>query len=368
LRSLSATSKIPGVSVLSFKYRIRSGARHLRRHAIACNQVWNFCVSTQRESERRWKGDKRAPYLGAFDFVRLTTGAAADLGLHSDTVNQICRQFTKARDTKRKCPKFRASFGSKRALGWLPFIPRATKIDGDAAIYLKRRFRFWKSRDVEGEYRAGNFVEDARGRWYVVFQCEVPDNLDAGSAVVGIDLGLKELAALSTGEKIPAIQHYRRYEAKLAVAQRARNKKRSRAIHAKIANARRHHLHEQSNRIVQGNRLIAVGNVSPSKLAKTRMAKSILDASWSSFRHMLRYKAARRQAVYVDVDERWTSQVCSACGAMPPERPKGIADLGMRAWECSGCGTFHDRDVNAARNILRLGLEHQPPAGGIVAL
>lgn len=356
------------MSIISFKFRVKSGERHLRRHMVACNQVWNFCVSTQREAERRWKGDKRVRYPSAFDLIRLTTGVAADLGLHSDTVGQICRQFAKSRDTKRRCPRFRASFGGKRALGWLPFIPRATKLDADAAVYLKRRFPFWKSREIEGEYRFGHFVEDARGRWYVVFQCEVVDDLPTGSGTIGIDLGLKDLATLSSGEKIPALRHYRKYEAELAIAQRARNKKRARAIHAKVANARRHHLHEQSARIARENKLIVVGDVNAARLKRTKMAKSVSDAGWSSFRHMLRYKAARRQAVYVEADERWSSQTCSACGCIPVSSPKGMGALGMRRWDCSDCGALHDRDVNAARNILRVGLEHRPPAGGIAIL
>jgi putative transposase len=356
------------LSLISFKFRIKTGERHLRRHAIACNQVWNFCVATYREAERRRAGDQRVCYPRAFDLIRLTTGVGAELGLHSDTVGQICRRFAQNRETAGRCPRFRASFGAKRALGWIPFIPRATKLDGDAAVYLKRRFRFWKSRDVEGEFRFGHFVEDARGRWYVVIQCEVPDDLPTGNGAVGIDLGLKDLATLSDGQKVPALQHYRRYESKLATAQRARNKKRVRAIHAKIANARRHHLHEQSTRIVRENSLIVVGNVNAASLAKTRMAKSVLDAGWSSFRHMLRYKARRHGAVFIEADERYSSQTCSACGTIPASSPKGMGALGMRRWECSECGASHDRDVNAARNILRVGLEHQPPAGDIAAL
>lgn len=352
------------MSIITFKFRIKSGERQLRHHAIACNQVWNFCVTTQRERDRRRAGDKRVGPLSAFDFIKLATGCSVSLGIHSDTVSAICRQFVKSRDAHGVCPRFRASFGGKRALGWTPFIERNIKLTAAAVTYLKRRYRFWSSRDVEGELKCGAFVEDARGRWYVTFACEVPDNLPVGQSIVGIDLGLKELATLSNGDKVPALQHYRQYEAQLGVAQRARNKKRVRAIQAKIANARRHHLHEQSTRIARENRLIAVGNVSASQLAKTRMAKSVLDASWGIFRDMLRYKAARRQAVYVDVDERWTSQTCSECGSLPPTRPRGIAGLGIRHWECSECGSSHDRDVNAARNILRAGLEHQPPAGG----
>lgn len=355
------------MSIITFKYRVKSGDSALRRHGIACNQVWNFCADTQHEAERRRQGDKQILWPTAFDLIRLTTGAAAGLGLHSDTVGQICRQFVKSRDQHGRCPRFRASFGRKRALGWVPFIPRAVKIDDGTVTYRKRRFRFWRSRDVEGDLKCGSFVQDARGRWYITLAAEVADNLPTGNGKVGIDLGLKELATLSNGDKVPALQHYRRYEAALGSAQRARNKKRVRAIHAKIANARHHHLHEQSTRIVRENSLIVVGNVNAAALKKTRMAKSVSDAGWSAFRHMLRYKASRHGAVFIEADERFSSQTCSTCGTLPQSRPRGIAGLGIRRWECSDCGASHDRDVNAALNILRVGLEHQPPAGEIAA-
>jgi len=345
------------MSILTFKFRVKDATtgKHLGRLAVATNQAWNFCVATQREAERRRSAGMNVRWPTAFDLIKLCTGSAADLGLHSDTVSAVCRQFAKSRDQHRKRPRFRASFGSKRALGWVPFIPRAVRIDGDAAIYLKYRYRFWMHRDIEGEFLSGCFVEDARGRWHACFQCEVADDLLIGNGEVGIDLGLKDLATLSTGEKIPALRHYRKHEAALARAQRAGQRKRARAIAAKIANARRHHLHEQSARIARENALIVVGNVSASRLGRTKMAKSIYDAGWTSFRTMLRYKAARRRAVYVDADERWSSQLCSACGCLPASRPKGVAQLGVRSWECSDCGTVHDRDHNAALNILASG-------------
>jgi transposase len=86
------------------------------------------------------------------------------------------------------------------------------------------------------------------------------------------------------------------------------------------------------------------------------MAKSVLDASWTDARTTLRYKVSRHGGTFREIDERFTSQVCSACGILPASRPKGIADLGVREWRCSACGEIHDRDVNAARNIRALGL------------
>ena len=356
--------------ILTYRYRIKDATvgKHLERHRRAVNFVWNYCCNIQRQTQSRWKNGQNVRWPTAFDLIKLCTGAAAELGLHSDTVQTICRQFAASRDAKRKCPRFRASGGPKRALGWIPFIPRAVRITDDCISYLKRPFRFWKSRELEGEFKAGCFAQDARGRWYVSLQCEVTEDLPTGNGSIGIDLGLKTLATCTDGSKIPALQHYRQYEKALGVAKRAGNKNRVKTIHAKIANTRRHHLHVESTRIVRENKLIFVGNVSASKLAKTRMAKSVLDASWSMLRNMFDYKARRHRACYEVSDEAWTTQTCSCCGSIPDSSPKGMGALGMRHWVCSDCGEAHDRDLNSARNILRAGLERQALAGEIPVL
>lgn len=353
--------------ILTLKYRIKdaSCAARLERMSRSANQVWNFCVATQREAQRRRVAGLAARWPTWIDLDELTRGVSDVLGIHSDTVTQICRRFAQSRDQHRRCPRFRASFGPKRALGWIPFKNKSGRIDGDALIYLKRRYRFWKSREIEGAFKSGAFVQDARGRWYVTFQCEVEDTLPTGSGEIGIDLGLKDLATCSDGTKIPALQHYRRYEEKLAVAQRARNKRRVRAIHAKIVNARRDQLHKASTRLANENGLIIVGDVSASQLKRTKMAKSISDASWYAFKQMLRYKTARRRGAFVEVSERWTSVTCSECGAL--SGPEGRKGLRVRRWDCAECGASHDRDVNAARNILRVGAECRPPGVGIAA-
>jgi IS605 OrfB family transposase len=346
---------------ITYKFRIKdsSAARHLRRYAWGCNQIWNFCCQIQREAESRWNAGRHAHWPSAFDLINLCSGASADLGITAEAMSAICRQFAISRSQQKKCPRFRASGGPKRALGWLPFPARGVNVAGDRIRFRKRDFYFWKSREIAGTIKAGAFVEDARGRWYVTFQCEVEDTLPTGTGQVGIDLGLKTLAVCTDGTEVPALRHYRRYEVALAVAQRANNKRRVRAIHAKVTNARRHQLHVASTKIARENELIVVGNVNAAKLAKTRFAKSVLDASWSMFRNQLRYKASRHGARYVEADERWTSQACSGCGAIGG--PKGIAGLGVRHWECSSCGEVHDRDLNAAKNILRVGAERRPP-------
>lgn len=354
--------------ILTFKYRLkdRSAAKALRAHAIAANQVWNWAVAQQRDVEARYRaGAKPRRWASHFDLAESCKGVGKDLGIHQQSVQGICEQFTKSRARLRHAPRFRASFSSKRALGWLPFQQQSRQVDGNSIVYLGKRYRWFgnKRRPLPETAKGGYFVEDARGRWYVCFHVEVEDRV-TGNGEIGIDLGLKTLAALSSGETVEAMGHYRRWQVKLARAQRSGNKRRVRAIHARIKNCRHDHLHKASCRIARANALIAVGNVDSSRLAKTRMAKSVFDAGWSTFRNQLRYKASRHGAVYVEVDEAFTTQTCSSCGALPPERPRGIAGLGMRVWDCSACGISHDRDVNAARNILWLGRSAPPPVEG----
>ena len=350
--------------ILTYKYRLkdRAAAKLLRAHAIAANQVWNWCVAQQRDVERRYRaGEKPRRWASHFDLAKQCKGTGKDLGIHQQSVQGICEQFTGSRDKLHHAPRFRASFGAKRALGWLPFQQQSRQVDGNSIIYLGKRYRWFgnKRRPLPETAKGGCFVEDARGRWYVCFHVEV-ENRPTGNGEVGIDLGLKTMATLSNGETVETMAYYRRWQTKLSRAQRSGSKRRVRAIHARIANARRDHLHKASCRMARENALIAVGNVSSSQLAKTRMAKSVLDAGWSMFRNQLRYKASRHGAVYLDIDERFTTQTCFSCGALPPERPRGIAGLGIRVWVCSDCGASHDRDVNAARNILKLGRSAAP--------
>jgi IS605 OrfB family transposase len=277
----------------------------------------------------------------------------------------VCEQFTKSRDLHKKCPRFRRSGGARRSLGWIPFQKQSRQITANSITYLGNTYRFFgsKKRPLPETAKGGCFVEDARGHWWVCFHVEVPDDLPrAPDTAVGIDFGLTTLATLSTGEKIEAPRTYRRYEEKLIVAQRANNRFRVRALHVKIANIRRDHMHKWTTKVARSHRTIFVGNVSSSQLAKTKMAKSVYDAGWSTSRNALRYKASRHGGTFREVDEvsTFTTQTCSTTGILPPERPRGIAGLGIREWGCSACGEIHDRDVNAARNILKLGLSAQP--------
>jgi putative transposase len=208
--------------------------------------------------------------------------------------------------------------------------------------------------------------KDAAGRWFVSLLCEDPDvgPLPVTGNAVGVDAGLDHLLTLSTGEKIANPRHERADRARLAKAQRALAKKakgsanRTKArlkvarIHARIADRRRDTLHKITTRLVRDNQTIVIEDLTVRNMLKNRtLARAISDAAWSEFRRMLEYKAQwyGREVIAVD---RWfpSSKLCSSCGSVRDAMP-----LHVRTWTC-GCGTTHDRDVNAAKNLLAAGL------------
>lgn len=335
--------------MLTFRYRVKDATtgKQLTRMAWAVNRVWNFCNET---SLLVWRRERR--FISAFDLINLCAGAGHELGLHTDTISEICNEYVKKR---KQFKKIRLRWRSKkRSLGWIPFKGRAIKV-GRGLVTLKgQRFRFWQSRAIDGTLKTGSFAQDACGHWYINFQCDVPlPEPSTSTAEIGIDLGLQDLVACSDGIKYSRENLTRAHEDALAMAQRAHKKRRVPAIHAKIANTRKDWSHKTSTIIANRARLIAVGNVSPSKLAKTRMAKSVLDAGWSQFRTMLAYKAMRLGIEYCEANESGSTVTCSDCGSRCG--PGGPGNLGVRVWCCTSCGVVHDRDTNASQNILRMG-------------
>jgi putative transposase len=336
---------------LTYKFRLRDKhSRELNRQARAVNFVWNYCNETQRKAV-----GYRRPWLTGFDLGKLTSGTSKELNLHAHTIGHVCQQYARSRQQHRK-PWLR--WRGRKSLGWVPFSTGHVSFDGEAFKFRGVKYETMHLRDMAPGVKigAGSFNQDTRGRWYINCPVEVETANSASAKRVGIDLGLHDMATLSDGQKIEAPRLYRASEQKIAAAQRRRKSKRAKAIHAKVANRRKDFLHKASAMIAKEYGLVVVGDVSPSKLAQTSMAKSVLDAGWSGFRRMLSYKAIRHGGGTLEVSERYTTQTCSSCGALPTSRPRGIAGLDKRVWKCSDCGTVHDRDVNAALNILRRGL------------
>ncbi len=346
--------------IKTLRFRIKDKSKPwLNELAKEVNFVWNYVNDLSFKMIKN-----RGRFLSAYDMHKYLAGATkAGLSLHSHSVQEVAEQYCiRRKQFKKRKLRWRCSRGSKRSLGWIPFKARSVRVKNGFLMYGKYCFKIWDSYGIDKyEFRSGSFSEDSRGNWFFNVCVEAEPRPSSGTGEVGIDLGLKDFATCSDGTKVDAQQFYRRQEHELAVAQRANKKTRSKAIHQKIKNKRKDFLHNLSTNLIAENRVVVVGNVNSSGLAKTGMAKSVLDAGWSMFRTMLEYKAVARQVVFLVVNESFTTVTCSAC----KERtgPKGLVGLRIREWECSACGFSHDRDTNAAQNILRLG--HETLAVGI---
>ena len=229
------------------------------------------------------------------------------------------------------------------------------------------------SRDLPAAPSSVTVIRDAAGRYFASFVVEAGrDPLPETGRECGIDLGLTHFAVLDDGTKIAAPRFLRRAEKKLRRAQRDLSRKqigsgnRDKArvkvarAHARVKDARRDFHHKLSTQIIRDSQAVYVEDLSVRGMARTRLAKSVHDAGWSAFVSMLEYKAKLHGRDFHRIG-RWepTSQVCSACGANDGPKP-----LSVREWTCGQCGAVHDRDVNAARNILDLGRRERLNARG----
>ncbi|MCX5328007.1 RNA-guided endonuclease TnpB family protein [Streptomyces sp. NBC_00140] len=215
---------------------------------------------------------------------------------------------------------------------------------------------------------------DAAGRWFVSLLCEdTIARAPATTNAVGLDAGITSLVTLSTGEKIANPRHERRDRARLAKAQRelsrkakgSANREKARRtvarVHARIADRRRDVLHNLSTRLVRENQTVVIEDLSVRNLLKNgTLARAISDASWTQLRSMLEYKCAWYGRELVVIDRFFpSSKLCGNCGTV-----RGKLPLNVRVWTCV-CGAVHDRDVNAARNILAAGLAASACGDGV---
>lgn len=233
------------------------------------------------------------------------------------------------------------------------------------------------SRDLPSEPSSVTVIKDAAGRYFASFVVETSDeSLPTVESEIGVDLGLTTFAVLSNGKTIESPKFFRQAERRLRKAQQALSRKekgsnnraearlRVAKAHAKVADTRKDWAHKQSTTLIRENQAVYVEDLCVTGLARTRLAKSVHDASWGMFARMVEEKAARYGRHFSKVDRFFpSSQTCSTCGRVDGKKP-----LSVRSWTCL-CGATHDRDLNAAINILAAGrAERRNACGETVSL
>jgi putative transposase len=219
------------------------------------------------------------------------------------------------------------------------------------------------SRPLPSQPSSVTVIREADGRYYVSFVVERdPQPLPAASRETGIDLGLSQFIATSDGEIIPNPRFLRAKERHLARAQRALCRKKGSAnrakarhrvavLHRKVRETRLDHAHKIALRLIRENQAVYAEDLAVCGLARTRLAKSVHDAGWSRLLRLMEEKAEHYGRTFCRIGRfAPSSQVCSECGVKDDPKP-----LSVRNWTCAACGALHDRDVNAARNILAAG-------------
>ena len=274
--------------------------------------------------------------------------------------------FTNFFAERTKYPKFTQKNGRQSAA----YTMNAFRWDG-AALKLAKMdeplaIRWSRAIPKDAKLTTVTVSKDTAGRYHVSMLCD--DVVSARPDVagkIGIDLGLTHFAILSNGEKIAAPNVFRKNEVKLAKLSRRLAKKQKGSanrrkaklkvarMHARTADSRRDFLHKLSTRLINENQVIAIESLSVKNMQKNRcLSKSISDAGWSEFRRQLEYKAKWYGRTLIGID-RWypSSKRCSDCGHTVAKM-----SLRTRAWTCTECESIHDRDINAARNVLAAGL------------
>ncbi|MFD0514958.1 RNA-guided endonuclease InsQ/TnpB family protein [Streptomyces aureus] len=357
----------------AFKYRFYptdAQAAELSRTFGCVRKVYNLALAARTEAWARqervnynqssamltaWKKTEELAYLNEVSSVPL-----------QQALRHLQVAFTHFFGKRARYPRFKSRKKSRKSAEYTASAFRFR--DGELSLAkMSESLRIVWSRPLPDGVSPSTVTvsQDAAGRWFVSLLCDDPGikHLPTTDAAIGIDAGLDHLLTFSTGEKIANPRHERRDRVALAKAQRRLAKKakdsvnRAKArrkvakIHARIADRRRDALHKITTRLVRDNQTLVIEDLTVRNMVKNRkLARAISDAAWSQFRSMLEYKAAwyGREVIAID---RWfpSSKLCSSCGALADEMP-----LNVRTWTCD-CGTTHDRDVNAAKNLLAAG-------------
>jgi putative transposase len=352
----------------AYKYRIYPTKEQevlLAKTFGCCRFVWNKLVENFNKNDGTIVNEKILKDQEEFEFLKEVSASTLQQK-RMDFVEFKKQYFNKKRKTKLGRPQFkkksnRQSFrlpNQKFILDQEKSLVRLEKI-GWVKIVLDRNIA------ENADFRSITISETPTGKYFVsILVKEELNPIPSSGKIVGIDLGLKELMTLSNGQVINNPRWFRENQSKLKKAQKhlSRKKKGSNRynrqrikvakVHEDVANSRNYFLHNISTELVKTFDLIVVEDLNVSGMIRNRkLAKSISDASWSTFVSMLEYKCNWYGKTLIKIDRFYpSSKTCSNCGHKEDQMP-----LKIREWTCPSCGSKHDRDLNASINILKKG-------------
>ena len=368
----------------SYRYRFyptQEQATELTRTFGCVRKVWNLALDARtsawyQRQERvsyvqtsalltRWKRSEDLAFLGAVSSVPLQQALRHLQGAFAAFFGKRARypRFKSRKRSRASAEYTRSAFRYRDGRVWL------AKMAAPLAIVWSRPL------PAGAEPSTVTVSRDAAGRWFVSLLCECPiEPLPPSGRTVGIDAGLTSLVTLSTGEKVTTPRHERRDRARLALAQqrmarkatgsanRAKARVKVARVHARITDRRRDHLHKLTTRLVRENQTVVIEDLNAAGMLRNHtLARAISGAAWDDLRAMLEYKCDSYGRDLIVVDRRYpSSKTCADCGHAVASLP-----LNVREWTCEHCGTVHDRDVNAARNIRAEGLSVLACGGGV---
>ena len=358
----------------TYRFRIYPNASQkelLAKHFGCTRFVYNYFLN-QRQKQYKEKGESDNYYVQAKVLTELKKQEATSWlkEVNSQTLQFALRNletaYTNFFQKRAKFPNYHSKKGKNTFT-----VPQFATIE-NSKLWLpkfKSGITIRLHREIKGKMGKVSLTKTPTGKYFVsVFTIEDYQELAPANKAVGVDLGLKDLLITSDGEVFKNNRYTKRYERKLAKAQKhlSRKKKGSSEyenqrlkvarLHEKISNSRADYLHKCSISLVRRYDTICIEDLNVKGMERNhRLAKSITDASWGSFVSMLTYKAQWNNKKVVKIDRFFpSSQTCNVCGYVN----KQTKDLSVREWDCPVCHTHHNRDVNAAINILKLGLNN----------